>query len=67
MKQNRLLWIGSIGTILSAVCCFTPVLVVLFAALGLSAFVGFLDFVLLPLLAVFVLLTAIALYHRKES
>lgn len=54
-----------IGTALLALCCFTPVLVVLFGVVGLSALVGYLDFVLLPALAFFIGLTIYA-YLRKR-
>ncbi|WP_411892762.1 mercury resistance system transport protein MerF [Yoonia sp. SDW83-1] len=56
MSTNRALWIGGIGTLVAAICCFTPALVVLLGALGLSALVGYLDLVLLPLLGIFVLI-----------
>ncbi|WP_407919517.1 mercury resistance system transport protein MerF [Chroogloeocystis siderophila] len=36
------------GTILIAVCCATPVLVITLGALGLGALAGYLDYVLLP-------------------
>ena len=65
-KKNRLLQIGIVGTILAALCCFTPVLVVLFGALGLAAVVGYLDFVLFPLLGVFMLLLAVGWYRRSR-
>jgi mercuric ion transport protein len=52
-----------VGTGIVALCCFTPVLVVLLAAVGLSAFTPYLDFVLFPALAVFIVLTVIA--YRK--
>ena len=64
MKKNRLLQIGIAGTVLTALCCFTPVLVVLFGALGLAAMVGYLDFVLFPLLGVFILLLIVGWYRR---
>ncbi len=35
------------GTILVALCCFTPALVILLSALRLAAWVGYLDYVLL--------------------
>ena len=63
--DNRLLRIGIIGTVLTALCCFTPVLVVLFGALGLAALVGYLDYVLFPLLAVFLLLVVVGWYRRS--
>ena len=66
MKKNRLLQVGIIGAILTALCCFTPVLVVLFGALGLAAFVGYLDFVLFPLLGVFTLFLIVGWYRRVK-
>ena len=51
------------GTGAVALCCFTPVLVVLLAAVGLAAFTPYLDDVLLPALVVFIVLTVIA--YRK--
>ncbi len=48
------------GTIAVAICCFTPILVIAFAAAGLSAFTLYLDYVLFPALAVLVILTVIS-------
>ena len=48
--RPRLLTAGIVGTIVAAICCFTPALVVLFGAVGLSAWLGWIDVVLLPLL-----------------
>lgn len=62
---NRLLGVGIAGTLIAALCCFTPVLVVLLGAVGLSAMVGWLDYVLLPALAFFVGLTVYALWRRS--
>ncbi|MEH6663091.1 MAG: mercury resistance system transport protein MerF [Parasphingorhabdus sp.] len=45
-----MLGIGIIGTIVAALCCFTPVLVVLLGTVGLSAVTGYLDYVLFPAL-----------------
>ena len=66
MKENRLLKIGTIGTVLTALCCFTPALVILFGALGLAAVVGYLDYVLFPLLGVFILLSIAGWYRRSR-
>jgi mercuric ion transport protein len=67
VTQNNLLKAGIIGTVIAALCCFTPVLVILFGVVGLAAVVGYLDFVLLPALAFFVLLTIYALWRRKQA
>lgn len=62
-----MLKIGIVGTIIAAVCCFTPVLVVLLGAIGLSAAIGGLDYVLFPALAFFIGLTAFALWKRRSA
>jgi len=49
--------LGAIGSVLMALCCFTPILVILLGVVGLSALTGYLDGVLLPALAVFIGLT----------
>ena len=67
MDNSKLLKTGVIGTCVAAVCCFTPALVVLVSAVGLSAIIGWLDFVLLPALALFLLLTGYALYRRSRE
>lgn len=56
-----------IGTVLVALCCFTPILVVLFASVGLAALTGYLDYVLFPALAFFIGLTLYALWRKKQS
>lgn len=66
MNDKRLLKTGVIGSIIIALCCFTPILVVLFGVVGLSALVGYLDYVLFPALAFFVGLTAYALWRRSQ-
>lgn len=58
--------IGIIGTIITALCCFTPVLVILLGAIGLSALTGYLDYVLFPALGFFILLTFYAVWRRKK-
>jgi mercuric ion transport protein len=67
MRHNKLLGIGIVGTVIAALCCFTPILMILFGALGLSAAIGYLDFVLLPALAFFILLTVYALVRRRAA
>ena len=62
--NNRLLGAGVIGTAIAALCCFTPVLLVLLGAVGLGAMTGYLDYVLLPALAFFVGLTIYAVVRK---
>ena len=66
MNDKQILTTGIVGTIIAALCCFTPVLVILFGVVGLSAVVGYLDYVLLPALGFFVLLTIYAVWRRQR-
>lgn len=66
LENNRLLRFGVIGTVIAALCCFTPILVVLFAAVGLSWAVGYLDYVLFPVLFIFIGLTIYAVWRRQR-
>lgn len=65
MRKNRLLLTGIIGTIAILFCCLTPVLVVLLGVAGLGAATGYLDYVLFPLLFIFLGLTLYA--YRKHK
>jgi mercuric ion transport protein len=67
MGNQCLLRTGIIGAVVTAVCCFTPVLVIALGALGLSAWLGWLDVVLFPLLALFIGLIALAVYRRRRA
>ena len=66
-SERRLLITGIVGTVIAALCCFTPVLAVLLSFVGLSALLGWLDVVLLPALAVFIGLTIYALWRRQRN
>ena len=61
MKDGTLLKVGLIGTVIAAICCFTPFLVILLGA------VGWLDIVLLPALAIFLVITGYALWKRSRT
>jgi len=64
MNDKRLLGIGLGGFGITAVCCFTPLLVILVTTVGLSAVIGWLDYVLFPAMGVFVAITCYALWLR---
>ena len=67
MGNRALLKVGIVGTVVAAVCCFTPVLVVLLGTVGLAAAIGWLDLVLLPALAVFLVITGYALWKHQKA
>ena len=55
------------GSLLAAICCFTPALVLLLSAVGLSAWLAWLDYVLLPALVLFLGITAYALVRSRKA
>ena len=64
--RDKLLQVGVVGSAVVALCCFTPVLVWLLAALGLLAYAGYLDLILLPALLVFLAITGYAIWRRRR-
>ena len=66
--KNKLLGFGIGGTILAALCCFTPLLPVILGAFGLTGLLSIVynDAVLLPILAGFLILTGYALWRQKQ-
>ena len=63
MWRDRWLALGAVGALLTCLACLTPVAVLALGAIGLGAWSGRLDLVLLPLLAGFVVLVAVR-YQR---
>ncbi|WP_324734537.1 mercury resistance system transport protein MerF [Pseudomonas paeninsulae] len=66
-NPNTLLKIGLGGSVVAALCCFTPLLVVFLGLVGLSALTGYLDFVLFPALAAFIALTLYAVHKKRKA
>ena len=58
---------ASVGTVLVAICCFTPILVITLGAIGLSALTPYLDFVLLPALIVMTILMISSYIRWRKS
>lgn len=65
--KSPLLTTGIVGAAVTAICCVTPLLVVLFGLLGVSAWLGWIDLILLPLLGLFIALTVYALVSAKRK
>ena len=66
MNDQTLIKTGIIGAVIAAICCATPILVIALGAVGLSALAGYLDYVLLPALAVCLGLIGYGLYMRRQ-
>lgn len=67
MKDATILKTGVVGSVIAAICCFTPVLVVVFGVVGLSAWLGWIDYVLFPALAMFLGMIAYGLWRRQRA
>ena len=67
MNHRTILTTGIVGAVVAAICCFTPALVLLLGAVGLSAWLGWLDHVLLPALIIFVGLIAYGVFLRRRA
>lgn len=66
MKDATILKTGIIGSAIAAICCATPVLGLALGALGLSAWLGWVDYVLIPALVLFLAITAYGLWRRQR-
>jgi mercuric ion transport protein len=67
MTRTKLIATGAIGAVVAAVCCATPILAVLLAAVGLSAVTRYLDYVLLPAIAICIGVMVYGLTKRKPA
>lgn len=67
MSQKRLVTFGLAGVILTALCCFTPILAGLLGIVWLGVAIGYLDSVLLPALAGFLGLALYGLSRRNQK
>lgn len=66
-SSDGLLKTGLIGSTIAAICCFTPVLTVTLGVIGLGEITGYLDYVLLPVLAVFIGIIIYALARKPRG
>ena len=67
MRDATVLKTGLIGSVVAAICCFTPILVLALGFAGLSAWLGWLDYVLIPALLFFLGITAYGLWRRSQA
>ncbi len=63
----RPLTFGTIAAVVAAICCATPILVITMGTVGLSALAGYLDYVLLPILALSIGLAGYGIYIKRQS
>jgi len=56
-----------VGTAVVALCCFTPVLVIVLGIVGLTALTPYLDYVLLPALVVLLVIAVLSYQRWRKS
>ena len=66
-SSDGLLRTGVIGSAIAVICCVTPVLTVTLGVVGLGAITGYLDYVLLPALVVFIGITIYAMARKRRG
>ena len=67
MTPHKLIRIGITGSVLTGICCFTPILVVIFSMLGVLTWLKWAGHVLFPMLGGFVVLTIYAIERRRRD
>jgi mercuric ion transport protein len=65
MRDGALITTGVVGGVLAAICCATPLLAVVFGAVGLTAWLAKADYVLIPALIICLGLMGVGLYRRR--
>ena len=65
MSDRTVITTGVVGGLIAAICCATPLLAVVFGAVGLTAWLAKADYVLIPALIVCLGLIAVGLYRRR--
>ncbi|HYY36550.1 MAG TPA: mercury resistance system transport protein MerF [Xanthobacteraceae bacterium] len=65
MRNRTFITTGAVGAVVAAVCCATPLLAIVFGAVGLTAWLAKADYVLIPALILCLGLIGFGLYRRR--
>ena len=65
MRDSTLITTGAIGAVLAAICCATPLLVVVLGVIGLTGWLAKADYVVIPALILCLGLIVFGLYRRR--
>jgi len=64
-RPSKCLKIGTWGAVITAICCFTPILVLGLGIVGLGMLIPYLDDVLMPAFSVFLVLAVFGLWQKS--
>jgi len=67
LKSNKYAHIGFWGVLVAGVCCLTPLLVWALAFFGLAALTSYLDYILIPVLLLFIGILLLGIRSIKKS
>jgi mercuric ion transport protein len=67
VNHRALIATGGIGGSVAAICCATPILAIVFGALGLTAWLSKADYVLIPALLICLGLVGFGLYRSRVA
>lgn len=65
VSDRTIISTGAVGAVLAALCCMTPLLVVVFGAVGLTAWIAKADYVLIPALILCLALASFGFYRKR--
>jgi mercuric ion transport protein len=65
MRDRTFIMTGAVGAVVAAVCCATPLLALVFGAVGVTAWLAKADYVLIPALLLCLGLIGFGLYRRR--
>jgi mercuric ion transport protein len=65
-RPNQCLKIGTWGAVITAICCFTPVLILGLGIIGLGMLTPYLDYVLMPAFGLFLVLAVFGLWQKRR-
>lgn len=67
MNNRSLIAAGGVGGVVAVICCATPILAIVFGALGLTAWLTKADYVLIPALLICLGLVGLGLYRSRGA
>ncbi len=65
MRDRALITTGVVGGLIAAICCATPLLAIVFGAVGFTAWLANADYILMPALIICLALVGFGLYRSR--